>query len=206
MTLQEAIETIEDRLGQRTEIDAAIKRELGLSQTFFESKGSLPWFLARRVSSSVGGQSLSLPSDFLMEAPWEPLLRIIRDDGQVKDLVKSEMYEVVSARESQGEPSFYVLEVDSALLVPKPDMVYGVEIIYLGRDTRADTLPLNGTNRWLTHAPLVLVNHAGFKVASHLRSQETAQLFAIGLQEAEQAMWSKHYAMPMVARGMALGG
>ena len=207
MTLQDAIAAIEDRLGQRTELDASIKCELGLSQTFFESRGSLPWFLVRRTSSSVGGQTLVLPPDFLMEAPWEPLLRLVRDNGTVKDLVKGEMHEIADRRGSvAGEPSYYVLEVGSVFLVPVPDTVYNIELTYLAKDTAIESLAPGGTNKWLTYAPLLLINHAGFKVASHLRSMETAQLFMAGVQEAEQAMWNKHYAMPMVARGMALGG
>lgn len=203
MTVQDAIQTISDRLGQRVNLDTDIRRELGMSQTFYESREDLPWFLLTRSQHTVSGANIPLPSGFLAEHQEEPLVRVVYEE-KIKPLIKKSMWEVDGLRKGQVGPIYYVLEPTQVVLIPPPEGQIEVELTYFAADTPIGWLPLTGTNKWLTNAPLVLINDAGYRVSMALRSFETAQMFAEQLQMALLAMQKKSFSM--LSRSMTLGG
>lgn len=204
MTKAEAISLIQNRLGQRLAVDSLIEQELGAAQVLEESREQLPWFLAARVAGSAGAGTNALPSGFLAEVVDDPFVWLVTSEGTTP-LVKKAMWEVERVT-GTGTPLYYVLEPTGYTLFPQPEGAISVELSFMRADTPMASLSSGATNLWLTHAPLVLVNSAGLRVASHLRSLETAQLFQANLQEAMVAMWRKHYAMGQGGRGVAMGG
>jgi len=205
VTKAAAIALVADRLGNRQGMDERIARELDASQILLESGPFHPWFMRKDLSLSVSTQSFSLPADFIAPLEDQELLLSL-DTG--KPLVPIHDWQVGPKLRlaEPGLPSFYVLGPASIFLYPPPDKEYRFTFSYYASQPSIASLGSNDTNTWLTYAPLVLANHAGAKVAAHLRSPDTATLFQAGFDEAMQQLLRADAAWRANSRIYKMGG
>jgi hypothetical protein len=216
VTRIEAQSIIEGRLGQRTGLGPRIQSELRLSQSYFEKRPFLSWFLvARPANTSISTATEVTQTGFLRELDDEPYVSLRIYEGGVWRIVplQKETYFTLKKNTdllSPAQPRFYCITDNSNSVYPlvnyypPPNKSYVVEYAYYKAEP---VLVADETeNRWLIHAPELLISHAGLQVAKALRATEAAQLFALSLKEAVQDLNYNSVARGMAAMDISLGG
>jgi hypothetical protein len=205
MTKLEAVELIENRLGQRngTALRERILAELKAAQAHYERGKVLPWFLRKVETVTLTSSPGTLSSSFLRELEDESLIWLL--DGTTMSPLGKDNYETLSREEEltgTGAPKFYALEgsvgTSRYALFPRPDQSYSAELHYYCKDT-TETL-------WLNYIPDLLISYAGLQMARALRSPESIQIFTMDLAEALQMLHHGNVSRDMAARSMVMGG
>lgn len=171
----DAVKIIMDRLGNRTGLESLIIRHMMAAQHMLQSKPTLPWFLVRLWDFSTSQPYETVPEHFIREVEDVSPLMIL--DGSVYRPLEKLDYDFLSTSEDyagQGKPSAYALHGGMLHFFRRPDRQYQFRLMYYGADA---SLSSNVKNRWLTHAPDLLIATAGLYVARSLRDLEAAALF-----------------------------
>jgi len=208
MTLNDAVDTISGRLGQRAGLEERIIAEMKFAQAVQEGRAFLPWFLQEiaLVQTVVADPLLAFPTGFLREQDEECGLFLTQDDGSLLPLLKAEYTALLRMEtlKGSGPPKAYALYGGGYRIFPVPDAVYDLEALYY----KADSFPASGadTNKWLTEGASLLIAATGVGVAKFLRSVESVQLFMQEYLEALSEMRRAHVARDMAARELVMGG
>lgn len=195
MTRAEAVALIGLRLGQRTDLDAAIGTELLLvQQVTLERAGAfLPWFLETAyttLATVVGATSISLPADFLGEIEDKPpALYVVSGTEQTwTDLHKGDMNDMLYRAKEAGEPHEYCVTSTALEIFPRSDAVYAIKFAYYASDTI-----VAGENKWLKHAPDLLIAETGYVMAlNYMQNKALADTFKEAIIVAKNRLWLKH--------------
>ena len=172
---------------------------------FLAGGGSfLPWFLRSEVTSAVtcaGEERVSVPADFIREWDDDALYYFNPNPNPVPPYLPGnwwplEKNELSYNRMRWGphwpsmtppfpqpppQPDFpgpraYSLDGFYFRIFPLPDQVYQLKLIYYAHDAPLD--PVNDTeNKWLKHAPYVLIGEAGYQMAATARDNDRMQYF-----------------------------
>lgn len=195
MNITEAVDLVAYRLGNRTDLDARIKAEMGNIQEFtLERAPLLPWFqLSEDASAStVAGESrISVPADFIREC--EESAMWVYDssaDQPWKELEKTDLDKIRRSLgytiDLTGKPEVYALEGGYYRLAPTPDAVYTLYHRYYKSDDNARDLTGTQTNNWLTYAGDLVVAETCVVMGRQLRFGKEAQMqFESDRKEAE---------------------
>lgn len=199
MTLQEAVDLIKGRLGSRadTDIDALITSELGATQLELEENPDPFWFqLTEDTSTTTTADEhrVPVPCDFIMEAE-DQALWYVDSDGVSTPLDKYEYDKLKQHFEgASGPPEAYSLNGSYFNIFPLPDAAYSLKIRYYSKDAAISTLATTETNNWLTVAPSLIANLAGFSTAMWVKDQEAAAFFQRKAEQAEMRLRTMHVA------------
>lgn len=212
MIRNEAVQIVQNRLGQRSGLEGPIAAELQLKQLELEHSPILPWFLVKEKSDLVtvaAQRTLAVPTDFLREhADSNSLgsLWLTTKDGNEVQLRKG-YYDVLrgdSWLDDNGQPSDYALVGGSFYFFPCPDDAYPLRLFYYAKD---DLLTdQDDTNKWLENAPDLLIAAAGVAIAKFLRDQAAIQLYMQDLAEARQRLITENIARAEASGLYSLGG
>ena len=195
MTRTEAIALLAFRLGQRTDLDAAILAEMVLTQSVLEQEGdSIPWFLVSEMSSAstvVGEERIATPTDFLGLLEEEPMW--VFDAAATPTwsaLLKTSYVAMVQRFPLLGKPRCFDLAGDYFLLRPIPDAVYGLRLRYAAADVSVSASA--GENNWLRYAPDLLIAETGAVMAGkYLQNPKLRAEFKEDALVARRRLWIK---------------
>jgi hypothetical protein len=177
----EAVTRIQRKLGYREDKADEILEELQDAQHSLENgvpsplgRGVYtPWFMVTEVASAlttIDEERLLLPEDFTTELEGFKLYRYdadaTEDDEVWIPLEKAEEQYLKAKYPGDGDPQGYYIAGGYFRIVPTPDEEFTIKLIYAGRDT---VLTSGITNKWLTHAPQLLISAAGMSMAQSLR-------------------------------------
>ena len=158
------IETIKNRLGQRTDLDTFITTELDLQQeTALQRNGRIvPWFLESEVythSTTASDEKLALPTGFVAEKEDGGLfLYQSGEDEPYTKLIKCDYDDaVLEYGDTVGVPKVYSLSGIYIRVRPIPDAVYSLKQIYFLEDTLPSVVALGSYNNWMRYAPDVMI-------------------------------------------------
>lgn len=153
--------------------------ELKAAQARAELHVTLPWFLLTEstyTTTTIDDERVELPSDFLREAE-EDAFWLTDADGNEVELRKDDYNGIKNRWPDSGQPRRYALVGRYFRLRPVPDLAYTVRMIYYGKDA---ILTTNIENKWLEHAPEVLIAEAGHIIASrYVRNDVAANEFKV---------------------------
>jgi hypothetical protein len=179
MTRDEAVARIAFLLGNRSDLDEAIRRELQVAQVQLELGPMLPWFLLSEEATAVlplGQERIAIPDDFLREPEEEGALWLFVAGSEVPvELAKSQYDRARSVYSGSGRPQVYAGVAGYFYLFPLADLEYTLKLIYYAADT---PLATNVENKWLKYAPDLLCGQAGGVLAAALGNAGAAALFA----------------------------
>lgn len=174
------------RIGFRTDTDVtdALTAELQAVQSELEggvqlANGGvfLPWFLLTEIASNTSTPDeprVLVPADFLMETDeGEAALWLVDTEGKDVALSKDAYAALHAANPDPGQPKAYALVGQYFRLVPTPNAIYPLKIIYYAKDQDLST---NIENQWLKYAPELLMAKAIAKVAESLKDMELVSL------------------------------
>lgn len=152
--------------------------ELQMAQIRAEQKATLPWFLLTESSyttTTAGEERIEVPADFLREAE-EDALWLEDAEGTWRELRKGDYSSLRPRYPESGKPVTYALVGNYFRLFPVPDSAgYTAHMIYYAKDA---TLETNVENKWLSHAPEILIADAGHIIASrYVRNDSAAMEF-----------------------------
>lgn len=220
MLKSKAIQRIQARLGFRTDLEATILAELQDSQNKLEqgvplpTGGTfLPWFLQTEIGSvltDIGEERIPLPTDpkFLKEAEGDALWYFNDAATEPEDiwtpLHKDDLDFLRTNLTGTGAPKAYALDGTYFRILPTPDQVYKLKMLYFGADaplTEEDT-----ENKWLQFAPYLLIGDAGREVAFSARDDKAAQFFEQTFQREVQRVWAMGEAREHENRSYVMGG
>lgn len=215
MVIDDAVSEVAARLGNRTDLNAKIKTQLGNVQEFtLERAPVLPWYLVTEdtwTTTSSGEERLLLPTDFLREfepsslwyydstldAPWNPLTKLDYEDIR---------YALGRTLTATGKPTHYSMEGKYFRLGPEPDGAYRIQMRYYKQDANARTLNGQDTNLWLTNSAELLLAMACVKMARQLRYRDEAQeQFQRDQVEQENIFFKNHHARIHANRRYVMG-
>jgi hypothetical protein len=179
-----AVSLIAARMGQRTDLNAAILLEMALTiQTKLEETAMMtPWFLLYRdgtLLSVVGDDLVSLPSDFIV--PAEDRALQVYDATALRWLTLEKMtYEDLDAKHVDAEPTqptAYAIDGVSLVLRPVPDAAYSLRLRYFRHDPL--TIATNIETNWLKYAPDLVIAATCAEVArGQIHDMPLAQSFS----------------------------
>lgn len=212
MTLSEVVANIARKLGNRTDLDAAIADEVRLAQIELEAARQLPWFLLdeeQYIDIAAETDRLALPTGFLREYEKGALWRYDADVGKYQKLVKlalDDLRDVTADTEDDSDtvPMYYALAGKYFHLAPVPGDTVRLQILCYTRD---DTLTLDGdTNDFLTYNPELLLAKAGMRMAQWLQNPGAFAMFQSQYVEAATAQEAQNTAREMENFEAEMGG
>ena len=164
----------------------------------------LPWFLRTEVTTiqtQINEERVPLPPDFLREYEEDALywfnptadptifqnqwIPLFKDDiqynrkkyGAIQGLPPASPSDTTAASEwFEWGPKAYSLDGNYFRIFPLPQQVYTLKMIYYARD-EALTWPIDSENKWLAHAPEVMIGEAGWQIAATARDDNRMQYF-----------------------------
>lgn len=177
MVRDDAVATIAQRLGNRTDLNNRILNELRLAQNVLEGREPRPWFLQKlvKVTAEPDDDMVSLTSDFLIEAEEGGIVPIV--DGERKtELWKGDYEELAAAYPGTCDiPKAYAIVSSRLVFFPKFTETFQYMFLYYGR---ANQLAQNVENVWLREAPELMVSLTASRMAGlHLQSPRLAEKF-----------------------------
>ena len=223
MTRDDAVAHVKRRLGFFTKRDNEIVIELQTMQRNLENgilipqqTGGifLPWFLVSEMSTHTitsGEERIVIPEDmvneleegslWLFEATAEP-------EDQWKPLSKDDLDYLKAQLPGEGEPKAYATSGFYFRLKPTPDAASAtskvLKMMYRERDAVLTTP--GSENKWLLHAPLLLVGEAGLAIASSLRDTAAVTVFNSLRQEEAKRLFLATEMRLHVNRRYVMGG
>lgn len=208
MTRDEVVQILGWRLGNRTDMQERILREMDFVQTtVLEENEWLPWFLESEWANAlttVGEARVPLPVDMLVEIE-ESHLYISKDGGEQKRLVKKDHDTAKSLRPGSGQPEFYAIAAGYFHFFPTPDYAYELGMRYMARDVLMSAA--NVETKWLKHASDLVIGEVGAAIAGkHMQNPTLAATFQVDAQKAWNRLLTKHTALSELNMTRALGG
>jgi hypothetical protein len=187
MTLDDMTALLAGRLGQRSDINQMIYREIQQAQRALEKTPPYPWFLQAVATVDSDATTQILPDDFIELI--EDIIYIRKPTNSTEYynrsfLVYGAYLEHVTMEPGFGVPKNFYIIGSFVGMTPAPDQSYTFDIPYYKRD-----VPLtNGSseNLWSTKAEDLLVAEAGWHVARNIRDNEAATLFGQDRAEARR--------------------
>jgi hypothetical protein len=197
-----AVSIIAQRLGQRTDLTAAIIVEMQLQQdTALERNGKFtPWFLLSEWSSAntvANEERVPLPTDFLMEADEYPFQIYL--DPTWTNLVKTGYDYARKTYPEPGQSKLYAMGDGYFYLFPNPDQIYPIRMKYYKKGL--DITASNIENAWLKYAPDLVIAQTGEVMArQYTQNMQLAETFKAQAIEAFNSLYSQHVAREEVNR------
>lgn len=185
MNRNRAVAIIQEQLGFSTALSSNIVAALQDCQAELETRRFLPKFLVvyeQDLVTVADQETVNLPTGFLRENEDDGPLYYIDEDGGRHELDKQDMTFLRQAFRgelevpSEGAPQAYALGSTALHIFPKPDDVYNLKFSFY----KADDVLSEGAseNKWLIHAPDVLVGMAGLRIAMARRDKDAITWFS----------------------------
>lgn len=208
MTRDDVVRLLGWRLGDRSDMQERILREMDFIQTtVLEENEWMPWFLESEWASAqttVGEARVPLPTDFLVEIE-ESHLYISKDGGEEKRLVKKDMDTAKSLRPGSGQPEYYAISGGYFYFYATPDYAYDLRMRYYAKDALMSAA--NVETLWLKHASDLVMALVGEAIAGkHIQNLQQAAAFQADAQKAWNRLLTKHTALNELNMARALGG
>lgn len=184
MKLDDAVDLVAKRLGNRRGMEDRIRLEMDIVKETLEGGDFLPWFLlSDPQETEITASKITLPPRFLRFHDDVPLWAIKEDRSDRWQLERCglEVIEPLGTRD-EGPPEKIALGRDVMWLVPEPDGTYYLWMVYHRGEPSLDA---DQGNRWLTHAPDWLVAETIVRMGMQL--QMNANFIQAARQEAEMA-------------------
>lgn len=184
MNIEDAVQEVAYRLGNRNDLNTRIKAEMGDIQEFtLEIVSVLPWWMITTdtdLATVAGTESISLPASFIRECEDSALWRY---DATAEipwvELKKTETdvlrRSIGITLDDTGKPRAYALSGTLIRFAPVPDAVYPLKMRYYKRDTNARGLNTGETNNWLTYAADLMIAETCVVMGRQLRYRQDAQ-------------------------------
>lgn len=210
MTRDQAVARIKRHLGFKKTLDDEIVEEMQDAQIDIELRPGKPWFLLSEQSTTqteANEDRVLVPSDFLEEheegsleyVPSDPKkkpVRLVKDEW---DLLKHNFRDT-----SPGEPKAYALVGNYFRLLPEPNAIYTLRLIYF---KKALLLTSNIENEWLKYVPRLLMGVAGQKIAAGpIRDSVAMQIFQGWETQGTISIVNQNTAREMANLNLQMGG
>lgn len=173
-----------------------------------EQRTDLPWFLQTEEAESTTTayeERVELPDDFLLQEDEQGLYIQLPDSGKWVLLEKRE-YDYLQHRFGTVEktPQAYAITGLYFILRPIPETIYPVKMVYYGKDAWPAG---NATNKWMTHAPNVVVAETGIVVAGeYLHNDGLMAKFQAQAEKAWSDLAARNLQHRINARSVVMGG
>ncbi len=173
-----AIAYIARRLGNRSDLAAAILDEMQLVQETLENEDYHPHFLLSDVTDltlTSGTDFVSFPTDYLAEYEEGALWYYdATASTPYTQLEKRDLDEIKNANLTAGTPQYYALGNGGFYIGPVADADYSLKIIFYQRDTALTT---NIENNWLLYTPRLIIARTGLEMATYIQNERMMQFF-----------------------------
>lgn len=196
MTRDEAVTSIMNRLGNRTDLETDIITEMKIVQeSVLEGHSWLPWFLLSEIATETtvaDEERVELPTDFLLEDDDQALWWYDSSDTDNgwKPLAKDDLDILRERYPGTGEPKAYALRGNYFIIKPTPDDSYTLKMSYYARDAALDT---DIENEWLKHAADLLIAETCVVMAEeYIKDSESAERFKVAARRAWDRLYRKH--------------
>ena len=208
MTRSELVALVQQRCGNRDDLETRILAELGFVQkTVLEGTGAFkPWFLQSDPTDLVtvaGEAKVNYPADYLGELE-DNMLWYLDSGGTWQKLNKKSYDYILEKNLDPGVPKYFVVGASNFYIGPTPDAVYTLRFRYIARDT--EVAAGGDTNLWLTYAPDLVMAEIGLRICKyHTRDAVAAEEFKQDVMEARQRLFVDHEARQNVNRVYGMG-
>lgn len=195
--IDDAIQEIQEGIGYREDKAGEIRRALQRAQRMLERGASLPWWLrkSKALIVAVDTNSVELPNDFIrISRDYAPYYTTSEGGRKyLEEVLPDDGFERWKDEEDEGLETgglrAYSIEGGFFTVFPIADEEYTITLTYY---KKADELDDDtGTNEWLDNAFDLMIAHAGVYIASQLRNEGAAAIFAARLQEARRVHFSE---------------
>jgi len=210
MLRTEAVATIQQTLGFRSDKATQIVTALQQAQAQLERSPTLPWFLLTEVTSVstvADEERVPVPCDMLREWHDDPLWYFNGTAPQDADkwvpLAKDSLKYLREIYPGEGTPIAYSIDKLYFRIFPTPDAIYTLKQIYFKED---ELLTSDIENDWLKYMPELVIGKAGRKLAIGLRDQIALQEFKVIEAEAQRVMRIENFARFEATRNRIMGG
>ena len=205
-----AVEIIKSRIGNRTDLDAAIVTEMQQAQeTVLERNGLFyPWFLETGIitigTTTATIETLALPDNWLAEVEEQSMWIFDATLDVPYFELRKGAYDVALQRFTEdAKPRRYALNKNNLLLKPTPDAAYVIQTRYFATD---DLLTTNIENDWLKYASDWLIAETGIIISrDYIQDDQMAQRFIAGAQRARDRVFVENEARQHVGRAYSMG-
>lgn len=184
MDRDSAIVAIKGRLKRSSDssLDASIISEMQIIQTDLEKSPTLPWFLVQSdlpLSVSAGVETVTVPTGFLREVESDNGggLWLLTTDSEWIEIPKDDLA-IIRAKWPSGtaRPIRYALSNETLFLRPIADVGYSLRMNAYIED---DILSSNIENKWLKHAPEIVIAMTTAKIAGTYTHDKVAEAKAL---------------------------
>lgn len=210
MLRDDAVGRIQRKLSFRNDLTTEIIDALKDAQVKLEGGITLPWFLQTEVTSSntvPGDERLKLPTDFLRATEQDALYyyngAATEDEDVWNELAKDDIDVLRTLYPGSGVPKAYAIDPLYFRFFPTPDAIYDLKIIYHAKDTVLDS---NIENKWLKHAPFLLIGMAGQDIAESIKDNASFGAFQKMEQEASVRLLTFHEERMHANKRYIMGG
>jgi hypothetical protein len=186
MTLEDMKTLLAGRLGQRTDIDDMIYREIRQAQRALEKTPPYPWFLLTAGTKDTAERDTLLPDNFI--ELLDDHVYIVKATADIEHYAES--FKVYGGYLEHvqnfrlGRPKNFSLYGDRLVLYPAPDISYTFVFHFYGKEP--ELAGPASENLWSTRAEDLLIAEAGWHVARNIRDNEAATLFGQDRAEARR--------------------
>jgi len=196
MTLEDMKTLLAGRLGQRTDIDDMIYREIRQAQRVLEKTPPYPWFLGVADQYDWSARVVEAPDGFIELI--EDFLLILKATADTAYYgVPYKIYggyiehTATVGPEVLGRPKNFGLGNNRSVglqiaFSPAPDKSYNIHLYYYKED--AILAGPTSENLWSTKGEDILIAEAGWHVARNIRDNEAAAMFGQDRAEARRRM------------------
>lgn len=205
-----AVEIIKSRIGNRTDLDAAIVLEMQQAQeTALERNGRFyPWFLETGIitlgSTVAGTEAMALPSDWLGEIEEQSMWIYDATLDVPYFELKKGAYDVALQRFTENaKPKRYSLNKNNILLKPTPDAIYVIQTRHFATNA---VLSTNIENDWLKYASDWLIAETGIIIArDYIQDDQMAQRFVQAAQRSRDRVFIENESRQHIGRVYSMG-
>lgn len=208
MTRDEAVVQVQVPLGFRSDKTSDIIVQLQRAQETLERGTLLPWFLNSErafIDSTAGEERIPVPDDFLRELE-ESSLWYVPDDADADEVSlkkdDEDYLRELYGRNAPGLPVAYAIDALYFRLFPTPDAVYRFKLLWKQEDA---VLTSDVENKWLKHAPNLLIGMAGKVMAVGLRDAAALNTFTTMETQALGELNRMHVAREVTNRRYQMG-
>lgn len=208
MTRSELVNILQQRCGNRDDLESRILSELSFVQTvILEGTGAFtPWFLQSAPTDLVtvaGNANVAYPANYLGEL--EDNMLWYQDSGETWHKLNKKSYDYILEKNlDPGVPQYFAVGATGFFIGPVPDDVYTLRFRYYQRDS--EVAADGDTNLWLTYAPDLVIAEVGVRICRfHTRDAVGRDEFAQAVLDARQRLFVLHEAKQNVNRVYGMG-
>jgi hypothetical protein len=199
MTIQDMLEMIAFRLGNRKGMENQILREVQLAQSRLEKDPKVDWWFLQKQSNFTIGPSVpfpQLPADYERLVDQTVLLLSVVGQSNYKKLARAYQEDALVDMGSHSDPTYYSLIGKVVAVFPPATVDYTIGLTYIAREPLLSTAvdaPIS-ENQWTKEAFALLMCKAGIALAQALQNKDALGNFVADYNAAYSEAFTESFA------------